>query len=157
MMLSRLFLLGLCATLAFTGCSGEGRAIPDTVPVSGTITLDGKPLADAEINFLPESHKDFASYGKTNAEGKYTLVQGAVPGKNKIVIKKMSAGNLQINPEEGMDAGQMEAMASAAQAEGKTGPQVPKQLVPADYSDPTKSKLEFPVPEDGTDKADFKL
>lgn len=132
------------------GCGGDGREKPDTVNVSGTVYLDGKPLADADVNFMNEE-MNFASYGKTNAEGKYTLAQGAVPGLNKITISKIEGEDLELDPEEGMDAGQLEAM-------GATGKEMgPKQLVAEEYSDPEKSKLEFEVPADGTDSADFRL
>jgi len=135
------------------GCGDGGREKPDTVNVSGTVYLDGKPLADAEVNFVSEDG-EFAAFGKTNAEGKYTLAQGAVPGKNKVYISKMEGEELDIelSEEEGMDAGQLEAM--GMDTAGDIGP---KELIAEEYSDPEKTKLEFEVPADGTDSADFRL
>src|SRR5439155_21810734 len=62
------------AVLITTGC-GSGNKV---VPVSGTVTLDGKPLANAHVAFQPEAPKGsqnagVGSYGVTDASGKYTL------------------------------------------------------------------------------------
>src|SRR5690606_26456268 len=46
---SALLLIGLA------GCSGEGKAesLPETQQVTGTVTLNGKPLAGAMVRFVP--------------------------------------------------------------------------------------------------------
>lgn len=71
--------------LSLVGCGGGGSGDdhPQTAPVSGTVTYQGKPLEGATVYFVSEK---FSGSGKTNAEGRYELVQGAVPGKNKISI-----------------------------------------------------------------------
>lgn len=129
--------------------------MPDTVDVSGTILIDGKPVEGVEVNFVSDKEK-FAGYGKTDAQGKYTLVQGAVPGPNKVWLRKLESGQFQVNVEEGMDQGQFEAMAGSDPAMPTTA-QAPKQLIPADFSDPKNPKLTYVVPEGGTESADFKI
>ena len=64
---------------------------PATARVTGTITFDGKPLANAGVEFLPEDGSR-SSFGGTDANGKYELkfsasAIGAMPGKHKVVIR----------------------------------------------------------------------
>ncbi len=160
MKMFRMFAFAICV-FGVAGCGGGGG--PDTADVSGTITLDGKPLAGADVHFIGEN---FAGYGKTNAEGKYELVQGALAGDNKVTISKIDesripgAGAVQFsdNPDDGMDAGQMEAMVDpAASAGGARRMNMTGETIPAHYSDPDKTQLMFVVPPGGTDSADFKL
>lgn len=106
--------------------------------------------------------KNFTGFGKTNAEGKYELVQGAVPGNNKIIISKIEGGaGLVLDPEAGMDAEQLRTAAASVQsdptAKKTDASKIPKEVVPAEYSDPAKTKLSFPVPEAGSSTADFRL
>ncbi len=143
-------LLPLCAIL-MTGCGGEGKA-GRGVPVSGSITLGGKPLDGASVTFM---NGTFAGFGITDAAGKYRLVQGALPGTNKIVITKIIGG-----PEpgvddaaSGMDAGQMEAAAMGSGVEVEK----PLNLVPDEYGDPSKTKLTYDVPSGGADGVDFSI
>ena len=86
--------LVLIAVLAATGCGSKYKV----VPVSGTITLNGKPLPDVTILTQPVSQTAEnnapgpGSYGKTDAEGRFTLelqnepTPGAVPGKCIITV-----------------------------------------------------------------------
>jgi hypothetical protein len=53
-------LLGLA--VGSLGCN-RGPAIPKTEPVSGTVTLKGKPVAGAEVFFV---HERLVAYGKTD-------------------------------------------------------------------------------------------
>jgi hypothetical protein len=83
----RLSLFGL---LFVVGCSGGG---PSLAPVSGKVTFDGKPLANATVGFYPEGpHAGVNSSGKTNDNGEYTLMTvvdrkpGAVVGKHRVSI-----------------------------------------------------------------------
>jgi len=63
------FFFGLL--LVGTACSSRTAGYPDLGPVIGTVTLDGKPLADVTVMFQPENGR--ASTGLTDAEGKYEL------------------------------------------------------------------------------------
>jgi hemoglobin len=55
--------------------------------VSGVVTLDGKPLADAVVRFVPEAATADDYSGSTNADGKYVL-SGVKPGKYAVSISK---------------------------------------------------------------------
>lgn len=141
--------ISLLSVLLLCGCGGADA--PPMADVSGTVTLSGEPLAGAEVHFLSG---DFEGYGRTNAEGRYSLVRGAPVGKCSVYITKApdakSGGSVDTSIE-GMDAGQAEAMAVSA-----VGEQV-KSLLPPEFSDPNESKLAFDVPSGGADDADFKL
>lgn len=79
------FLLAIAA-LAAVGCSGGS---PDVGLVTGTVTLDGEPLENAEVVFAPASGRP--STGLTDSSGRYELtyirdVKGAVPGPHTVRI-----------------------------------------------------------------------
>ena len=77
--------------LCTIGCGG-----PSFVPVSGKVTLDDKPLANATVGFYPLNAKTgttpLTSSGRTNENGEYTLSavmsknKGAVVGKHRVSI-----------------------------------------------------------------------
>lgn len=75
----------LLSMVSFVGCnSNSGMS-----PVSGKVTLDGKPYANAQVRFVPAAGRP--SIGMTNEEGVYRLVYirdtlGAAPGEYKIDI-----------------------------------------------------------------------
>ncbi len=145
-----LFVVALCG---FSGCGG-GDSV-DMADVSGVITLKGKPLADADVYFVSGNVE---GYGRTDAQGHYSLVRGAPVGDCKVYIKKTevnkSSGGIDLTME-GMDEEQIRAM-----QEGQGGDpnfKKDKPLLPPEFSDPLQTKLSFNVPAGGTDKADFKL
>jgi hypothetical protein len=145
--------LGISLLLLATGCGGGGRKAPKTVGVSGTVYLDGEPTEGVEIEF---HGTDFVGIGKTNAQGKYELVTGAVTGENTIVFRKQDISGMQLDPEAGMDMGQIEAM-MAAQGQGSRPTIQVKGLVPEFYSDVNRTNIKYMVPEGGSDSADFRL
>jgi hypothetical protein len=76
---------------AFTlqGCGGSGD-MPEIGQVSGTVTLDGKPLPGALIKFKPDVGR--VSAAVTDAEGRYTLqykkdVYGTKLGTNTVSLE----------------------------------------------------------------------
>jgi hypothetical protein len=143
--------VGLVAGSALIGCGGYKDA--KMADVSGTVTLKGKPLADAEVHFVAGS---FEGYGRTDEKGFYQLVRGAPIGECKVYITKAEmggkAGGIDTSIP-GMDEEQIRAM---RQGQGR-GAGAKKPLLPAEYSDPKKTKLTFTVPAGGTKEADFKL
>jgi len=150
-------LLGLTVPVFILGCGGgAANESVETAPVSGTVTMDGKPLAGATVNFTTEK---FASSGTTDAEGKYELPTGAAVGDNKVFISKWKGGRapsdesdvFEDNPEI-LDDGQIEAIGDGTQSAQET-----EQLVPDTYSDPANTSLKFPVSAGGTTTADFRL
>jgi hypothetical protein len=71
----------------FAGC---GKSGPEVAPVAGRITLDGKPLENADILFQPDGSKPPSS-GRTDANGRYELaykrgVMGGMVGSNTVRI-----------------------------------------------------------------------
>src|SRR4051794_1774566 len=83
--LHRVLLLGGCLVTAACGCGGPGL-----VPVSGTVTRKGKPLAHLRVNFVPEGGR--ASWGMTDEQGRYALQyernrDGAFPGNYKVFVR----------------------------------------------------------------------
>lgn len=72
--LARLF--SLAGLLAIAGCGGGDLRQP-TYPVSGSVTIDDKPLADATVVFHAVDKSKFKwqelPQGKTDANGKFTI------------------------------------------------------------------------------------
>jgi hypothetical protein len=83
------------APIALAGLIGCGD--PDDrislVPVTGTVTLNGKPLADARVTFLPDPANKSNTPGtdSTGPNGNYKLRfksrSGIAPGKYKVEIE----------------------------------------------------------------------
>ena len=66
-------------SIGLLGCGGASDQ-PELGTVSGTVTLDGEPVADAKIQFLP-TEGGRPSFGTSNAEGVFTLnYNAASPG-----------------------------------------------------------------------------
>jgi hypothetical protein len=70
-------------------CLGCGPSGPEIAKVEGTVTLDGEPLPNASVVFVPENGRPAG--GRTDAQGKYVLNftqgrEGAIPGKSKVRI-----------------------------------------------------------------------
>ena len=78
----------LCAmVLVIAGCGGD----PNLATVTGKVTLDGEPLADAFLTFFPTGGEGSTSAGVTDANGEYTLKfsrdkAGAWIGENRVEI-----------------------------------------------------------------------
>ncbi|MBM4000243.1 MAG: hypothetical protein FJ297_12040 [Planctomycetes bacterium] len=143
---TRLLPLALVVAIGSAGCSSGPKA-PKPVPVSGTVTVDGKPVANVVVKFNSAS---FVGEGKTNAEGKYELVQGATPGDNTVTFSETIEG---FNPDAGMDEGQLEAAGG-----GIPGVKRPaKAAVPPAYGNAETSNVKYSVPDGGTNGADFRL
>jgi hypothetical protein len=125
---------------ALAGCTSSSVA-----PVSGQVTLDGKPLSGVHISFQPiakpgDNNPGGGSYAMTDAQGRYTLLlvhgeqPGAMVGKHRVEItaKTVVPDNVDL-------------------ARRPT----PKVFVPAKYSQ--NSPLTFDVPPAGTTEANFPL
>src|SRR5262245_12253374 len=70
------------------GCSGGGKPIK----VEGKVTLDGKPLPEALIQFLPEGEQGGPpANGLSGTDGTFRLTtfnsgDGALPGTYKVTV-----------------------------------------------------------------------
>lgn len=75
----------LVVAVVLPGC---GRRFP-MAEVSGKVTLDGEPLSDATVMFVPE--KGFAAAGTLQPDGTFRLISGrpgdgAVIGSHKVAV-----------------------------------------------------------------------
>lgn len=126
------------------GCGG-GSSRPPTYPVEGTVTLGGKPLADATVTFRPDGSTpgQQPANGKTDAEGRYRLTtfsngDGAMAGDYRVTLMKFD-----------------EVSSGAVAADGDdyvppSGPlPTPKNQLPKKFADPDKSGLTATVAETG--------
>ena len=80
-------LLWLYCTMVTVGCSPLGRA--PTVPASGVLRVDGRPLASVNVTFTPESGRSASA--TTDASGSFTLStftsgDGAVLGTHRVTL-----------------------------------------------------------------------
>lgn len=96
MRMAMLAAIALLPTAA--GCGSGTGNVPEPVPVSGTVKLDGKPLANAMVIFTPlGDNMGSGSAGTTDANGKYELStqfgseskKGAVPGNYRVHFSLM--------------------------------------------------------------------
>jgi len=132
-------LLGFALVLGL-GC-GSGKF----APVSGTVTMNGQPLAGALVMFAPIAKEGSidagpGSSGKTNEKGEYTLTSdtgrtGAVVGKHRVSVSLMGP--------------------STGTGDERRRPGTPVNQVPVRYNG--KTELTYEVPAGGTGKADFTL
>lgn len=127
--------------LVLSGCGSEGTA--DTETVTGTVTYNGAPVADASVTFTPD--KGRPATGITDAAGKFTLTtfakdDGAVPGNHRVTVAPNAS---QIPPMPGTP----EAAAAAAG----------KPPFPARYSNLEQSGLTAEVKEGGENDFTFSM
>jgi hypothetical protein len=144
--MTRCTLLALLA--AAVGCSDGGYRV---APVSGRVTIDGRPAAGIHVEFLPDGggkvlNPGPGSIGIANAQGVYVLncvqtrEKGAVVGRHRVLIRVR----------DGADEDEV-LLATGKITRSKVRP---KQL-PARYN--AESELRFDVPPRGTDQANFDL
>jgi hypothetical protein len=86
---SVLFVSGGLLVFVLSGCNSE--KIPGLGQVTGVVTMDGKPLPDATLVFTPAEAGATASFGQTDASGKYELYysrghKGAKVGEHSVTI-----------------------------------------------------------------------
>ena len=141
----RIRLLLSLAFVLILGC-GSGTTL---APVSGRVTMNGKPQEGASVNFEPQSSGEkksleapLNSVGKTDEKGEYSLEtikghKGALVGKHKVYISLHK-----VQPGSGDER-------------VPRGGWPKKDLVPIRYNE--KSELTIDVPSGGTDKANFDL
>ncbi len=87
----------VCATLmgliSFAGCGGNA----DLAAVTGQVTLDGKPVPNAFVKFVPKGATGAPSFGKTDQSGNYRMMfsdtaAGAWLGENAVSISTADTG-----------------------------------------------------------------
>lgn len=125
---SAFWLLGVFVWLGVfaEGC-GRGVKLPPLAEVSGTVTLDGKALAGATVQFIPDETKGtkgLPAQGVTDENGHFELTtlrhKGAPIGFHKVMVE------------------------ARRPRKGPMDTQSPS-LIPLAYNDPKKSGLSFEV------------
>ena len=126
-------LIGIIVLLA-VGCGGPGYPL---AKVSGTVSMNGKPLPGAILMFSPsEGQPGPSSSGKSDSEGNFELMTidldhpGAVPGQHRVTITT--------------------ATASGDDERAK----ISREIVPPKYRD---GSFKFEVPTEGTEVANIEI
>jgi len=132
----RTFLLLLAISPLFlAGCKPPP---PNTIPVTGVVTIDGQPLVGANVSFFAQGDtQGRGGMGQTDAEGRFTVHlfntqstekghPGLFAGEYKVIISKL------VNP----DGTPFIASEDVAPIDSNA-----KDLVPAAYSNYDLSKL----------------
>jgi len=85
--------LGVIALVAIIsgGCGEPGGDGLPREPISGTVNLDGKPLANGTIQFQPASQAEGIAAGGMIVDGRFEVrkAEGPVPGKYKVQIDSL--------------------------------------------------------------------
>ena len=101
-----LLVAGICYLMVNSMASDPD--VPPLAPVSGTVTLDGKPLPQATVNFEPitdrtdpDQSRLGGSVGRSDTDGIYTLTypgghEGAVLGNHTVRVNKTDANGLEV-------------------------------------------------------------
>ena len=77
------------------GCGDSGPQRPETVPATGRVFFNEKPLEGAQVSFMGSGTQQ-AAVGKTDAEGRFRLTtfepgDGAMPGEHRVTVSKVEA------------------------------------------------------------------
>jgi hypothetical protein len=130
--------------LAVFGCSQSNSNLPKTVPASGVVTLDGKPVDGAQVVIVPAGSGTNGADGTTDSSGRFSLrafpeKDGAIPGEYNVQISKTVEVKLS-GPKGSLDGGD---------------PVRYEHGVPAKYTTAKTSGLTVSIPESGN--KDIKL
>jgi len=76
----------MLASSLLAGCAGQAQL----GEVEGTVRIKGKPLANVQVEFLPEGNGP-RSIGATDEQGRYVLTcadqrKGALVGRHRVVV-----------------------------------------------------------------------
>lgn len=147
----------LACMVVAVGC---GRAGPSVEFVEGTVLLDGKPIADANVGFSPLSG-GLAAYGRTGANGTFRLTTsqggrklgGAPVGDYVVTVVKwrnrLEDLGPQPDPEDTVAAAKWQAEAD------RLGSLPPDYVVPQAYGDKATSPLKATVKKGRNTGPDF--
>ena len=152
-----LFLAGLAA---LCGCGNS-----DYKSVSGVVLLDGEPVPEAAVAFVPENPHGEGATGYTDEDGRFsmksTTQNGVKPGKYKVRIEALAEkpaptkGMSQIMAEKYAGGGKSDAKAMAKDAsmalkqqaaEGKAAAKRKRVTTPKVYNDIDRTPLRADVP-----------
>jgi len=127
--------------LATMGCGGSG--LPKTVQLGGTVTLDGKPLSNANLGFHPADKDGAPSVYALVVNGKF-LAEAVPQGKYRITVRSTVPP-----PDYGQPGGIIDSSVGAPKAGTPREPA--KGAIPDKFAEP------FDSVEATTDKLDLKF
>lgn len=140
--------LALVSLLCSIGCDSRAE-------VTGVVTMDGKPLEGATINFVGTEGP--ASVSRSDAEGKFQL---RYKGEALIPAGSYKVGIAKYKEDESKEKEVAEGAGAAAGIPSpvmiRSDPRPPKNLLPEKYRDPEKSGLTIEVAR-GMAPVEFKL
>ncbi len=144
----------ICTSLCLAGCGGANIRL---VPVSGTVSMDEKPLANKTVRFQPEPGTPGHGGGATtDAQGNYTAI-ALVPGSTKD-FKGLAPGNYRVTVVERMFPEGLAVQGKSAEPEVAVGPVASPSVkeLPTIYSRPESTPLSITISEQGG-KVDIRL
>lgn len=143
---STLSVTGLVVTALIAGC-GDSKF--QYAPVSGQVLLDGNPVPNARITFMPSAsgqHGEAGPYsnGETDEEGRFQLesvdddpTSGAVVGSHRVIVSTKRSHLDPSNPDiEIIDK---------------------QEVIPFPFNDYRKTPLVFDLTPEGSETADFAI
>jgi hypothetical protein len=121
------------------GCSGSGDELPRE-SVSGTVTLDGEPLAEGMIQFSPSSGAPVGG-GSRIQDGRFSIPRetGLIPGTYQVTINAAAPTGAE----------------PTKVAAPKKAPRLAKELIPPKYN--SQSKLTAEIKKGGTHDLKYEL
>ena len=126
MAVRRIAIWGLAALLLAAGCGDNplGRHA-----ISGSVTVDGQPLAKGNISFQPTENQPTSS-GAVIAGGKFSIPRdsGLAVGKYRVVVNAAVPGT--------------EGKAVPADAQPGDPPPPAQEMIPADWNTASKHTIE---------------
>jgi hypothetical protein len=132
--------------IVLAGCPNSSR--PATYRVTGTVTMQEKPVEGAVITFVPSSNEGEAASAITDANGKYALTtwqagDGARPGEYRVKLSKQEQTTAA--PSKGVKNLSIEEEQKIYVENMKPRPPA-KSLMPSKYQDESTSGLSHTVP-----------
>jgi hypothetical protein len=142
-------LIGLLSLTA-VGCSGNKGKI------TGSVTLDGQPVADAQVEFLLQSNKNApVANVRTDQQGNFAVLPrpkgggpGLPPGQYVVLIRKMVDKSGNVPPDSDNPAEDYRQLEAAGKLVNK---------LPAKYNDPPFPVLTVEVKSDTKELKPFEL
>ena len=153
------YIVFACVFVTMAGCGTH------LTKVTGTVTLNGQPVEDAVLTFTQKSNLSIMATGKTNAQGKYSMmtfqggnkaIQGANPGEYVVsIVKKEEDGP----PKKDTSSMTVEEKISYEMSLTSGGMMRKKFIyhVPQKYEIAERSGLTVEVPAKGAIVKDFEL
>ena len=84
--------------MSVVACVGCGKSAPEIVPVEGVVLLNGEPLPEAEVQFVPMSPglgAEYIAVATTDERGRFSLAcrgrPGACVGENRVTVSDAPA------------------------------------------------------------------